>query len=228
MIFLVIIPSLFFALLAIFYSSFKLKQPALKLLTSSIRSKEKIKKSKTKSGKDLPFLRELKQSTVKSRASLMFFIAFASFCYSAMFQMSISMDELASELSAVMIMAIGLILAFTTLILAIPTVVNSNTKTIAMMQVFGYTYKDCKRCILDGYRPLAYFGFAVGTVYQFGLLKIMVSVVFKDIENVPEYNFDFAAFIICLITFIIVYEAVMYFYSLRIKQISVKEIMLEN
>ncbi len=56
----------------------------------------------------------------------------------------------------------------------------------------------------------------------------MVSVVFNGVENVPEYNFDFVAFAISLGTFIIAYELITYFYSLRIKHISIKEIMLEN
>lgn len=225
---LVIIPSLAFAVLSILYSMIKLKQPALQLLTSKTNSKLKIRKIKEKSKKDLPFISELKNSTVRSRISLLFFIAFASFCYSSMTQMSFSMDELASEMFSFMIITIGIVLSFTTLFLAVTTVVNSNTKTIAMMQVFGYSYNDCKKSILDGYRPLAYIGFAIGTFYQFGLLKIMVSVVFKDVKNVPEYNFDFVALAISLITFIVIYEIIMYFYSLRIKHISTKEIMLEN
>ena len=225
---LVILPSVIFAILSVLYSLIKLRQPALQLLTAKGKTKYKIKKLKNKTDKNLPFITELKKSTVKSRASLVFFIIFASFCYSAMTQMSFSMDELASEMFSFMTITIGLVLSFTTLFLGITTVVNSNTKTIAMMQVFGYSYKDCKNSILNGYRPLAYIGFAIGTVYQFVLLKITVSVVFKDVANVPEYNFDFVAFAFSLVTFIIVYEFIIYFYSLRIKHISIKEIMLEN
>lgn len=225
---LVILPSVIFAVLSVLYSLIMLKQPALQLLTSKGKTKDKIKKLKNKTDKNLPFITELKKSTVKSRASLVFFIIFASFCYSAMTQMSFSMDELASEMFSFMTITIGLVLSFTTLFLGITTVVNSNTKTIAMMQVFGYSYKDCKNSILNGYRPLAYIGFAIGTVYQFVLLKITVSVVFKDVANIPEYNFDFVTFTFSLVTFIIVYEFIIYFYSLRIKHISIKEIMLEN
>lgn len=228
LILLVIVPTLFFALLAVFYSYFKLKLPAMRLLTSHSKTKVKVKKHKSKSNQDLSFIKELKRSTVGSSISLMFFIAFASFCYSAMTQMSFSMNDLASEMFAIMVMTIGVVLAFTTLFLAITTVVNSNTKTIAMMQVFGYSYNDCRNCILSGYRPLAYAGFVIGTIYQFVLLKITVSVIFKDVKNVTEYNFDIPAFIIALISFIVLYEAIMYVYSLRIRKISVKEIMLEN
>lgn len=228
LVFLVVVPTLFFAVLAVLYSFLKLKQPALNLLTSYQKTKSKIKKHKKETDKDLPFISELKSSTVKNSKALIFFIAFASFCYSAMTQMSFSMDDLASEMFAFMTMTIGLVLAFTTLFLSITTVVNSNTKTIAMMQVFGYSYKDCKNSILNGYRPLGYIGFAIGTIYQYGLLKGTVTIIFKDVENVPEYNFDVPVFFISLITFIVFYELIMYFYSMRIKNISIKEIMLET
>ena len=93
-------------------------------------------------------------------------------------------------------MLIGVILAFTTLIMAISTVVNGNRKTIAIMRVFGYTQKQCCSALLGGYRPLSYAGFAVGTVYQYLLLKIMITVVFSSIEGVPEYNFNFTVMLI--------------------------------
>lgn len=122
---------------------------------------------------------------------LVFFIIFASFCFSAMTQMSFSMRDLSNEMMGVMMLVIGLVLAFTTLFLAITTVINGNTKTIAMMRVFGYSQKECCRAILGGYRPLSYIGFAIGTIYQYALLRIMVDIVFKEVEGVPAYKFDF-------------------------------------
>ena len=47
------------------------------------------------------------------------------------------MKDLSSEMMGVMMLVIGLVLAFTTLFLAITTVINGNIKTIAMMRVFG-------------------------------------------------------------------------------------------
>ena len=51
--------------------------------------------------------------------------------------------------------------------------------------------------------------------------------VFKDVGNVPEYGFDFKAFIVTLVLFVLVYELVMYMYSRSIKRLSVKSIMIE-
>jgi predicted lysophospholipase L1 biosynthesis ABC-type transport system permease subunit len=144
-----------------------------------------------------------------------------------MTQMSASMKELSSVMMGIMIMLIGLVLACTTLFLAITTVIQGNTKTIAMMRVFGYSKKDCCGALLGGYRPLAYIGFAVGTIYQYALLRIMVDIVFKDVEGVPVYKFDFPAMFISLAAFAVIYEIIMYVYSEKIKKISIKEIMLE-
>lgn len=227
-VFMVIIPSLIFALLSVVYGCFKLRLPVLSLMNLGTKAKSKIKnhKAKTKSAK--PFLKDLKHSTLTSRGSLTFFIAFSSFCFAAMTQMSFSMKDLSSELMAAMIYVIGLTLSFTTLLIAVTTVINSNSKTIAMMRVTGYSCADCRRAILGGYRVPSYIGFFIGTGYQYGLLKIMVEIVFAGIDSVPEYEFDIPAFLITLALFAAVYELAVYLCSRRINKISVKEIMLES
>ena len=96
-----------------------------------------------------------------------------------------------------------------------------------MMKVFGYSQKECSKSIIDVYRPLSYIGFFVGTFYQYGLLRIMVDIVFKDFEGVPEYKFDFPMMFVSLVCFIIFYELIMNIYSKRIKNISIKEVMIE-
>ena len=141
--------------------------------------------------------------------------------------MSFSMKDLSSEMMGVMMLVIGLVLAFTTLFLAITTVISGNTKTIAMMRVFGYSQKECCRAILGGYRPMSYIGFVIGTGYQYGLLRLMVDIVFKDFEDVPVYKFDVPVMLVSLVCFITIYEILMYVYSEKIKKISIKEIMIE-
>lgn len=224
--FLVVLPSAAFSMLAVILAYIKLKRPVMSLLKEipDIKIKQ-FDSSKNKNKKELPFLVELKKATLKSKKTLIFYIAFAAFCFSAMFQMSFSMDELASEMFGIMIMLIGIVLACTTLFLGISTLTATNKKPVSMLRVEGYNIKQCQSAIFGGYRPIAYIGFAIGTVYQFTLLKIMVEVVFKDVENVPEYNFDFEAFIICLILFILLYELMMWHCSNKIRKSSVKEVM---
>ncbi len=221
---LVAVPTIAFAVISVLFAYLKLKSSVLDLLRGKRTYKVKIGKEGTK---NTPFLKNLRAVTLKNRKSLVFFAAFSAFCFSAMVQMSFSMKELASETFAVMVLSIGLILAFVTLFLSLSSIVSGNTKTIAMMHVFGYDDTDCSRYILGAYRPISYIGFAIGAVYQYGLLRLMVSVVFADVGNVPEYDFDFKAFIVTLIMFAIAYELVMYLYSRRIKRLSVKGIFLE-
>jgi len=221
---LAVVPAIAFSALSVLYACLKLKRPVLDLLREKQVYKTKVNGKETK---DMPFLKDLTGSTIRSRKILVFFIAFSAFCFSAMVQMSMSMKELSSESFAFMMISIGLILAFITLFLSLSSVVKGNVKTIAMMRVFGYSSRDCSRAVLGAYRPFSYIGFVIGTIYQYMLLKIMVSIVFADVSNMPEYSFDFKACVITLALFIITYEIAMYGYSQQIRKLSVKSIMLE-
>ena len=221
---LIVLPTVFFVLLAVVYAFFKLKKPVIMLIKDI--QKVKVRKEKREE-KERPFMRDLRVCILRSRKTPVFFVGFSAFCFSAMTQMSMSMDELASETMAVMILTIGLILAFMTLMMSLSGAVKSNAKTIAMMKIFGYSERECSGAVLGGYRPVSYIGFAVGTAYQYFLLRIMVDIVFADVENIPEFKFDFTAFAISLVLFFITYELFMYIYSQRIKKLSIKSIMLE-
>ena len=220
---LVILPTIIFGFIAVFYSVFKLNQPTINLLKGITKTKVNAKDYKDKKS----FVSEMKTSVLKSRKTLVFFIGLSSFCFASMIQMSASMNELASTMMMLMILIIGIVLAFTTLYIATTTVIRSNQKNIAMMRVFGYDSIDCKKAVLDGYRPPAYIGFAIGTIYQYGLLKIMVSIVFKDIAGTPDYKFDWLMFAITLVIFILVYEGIMLIYGYMMKKIPLKQIMDE-
>ena len=197
--------------------------PCVNLLKGIVKVKGKTKNTKDKK----TFVAEMRSSVLRSRKTLVFFIAFSSFCFSAMIQMSASMKDLSSEMMGLMMLIIGVVLAFTTLYIAVTTVIRSNQKNIAMMRVFGYDSADCKRSVLDGYRPAAYIGFIIGSVYQYALLRIMVDIVFSGVEGIPEYEFDFLMFFITLAVFIVVYEGVMFAYGQSMKKIPLKQIMNE-
>ncbi|MDE6733639.1 MAG: ABC transporter permease [Oscillospiraceae bacterium] len=223
LLFLVILPTAAFALMSVGYGLIKLKTPVLELL----KGKSTANVKHVRGGEKPTFLREMKSATVRSRKSLVFFIGFASFCYSAMVQMSLCIDKLASEMMALMTLMIGIILAFVTLFIAAATIVRSNAKSVSIMRVFGYSGKECSSAVLNGYRPAAVIGFAVGSAYQYLLLKIAVDVMFKDVENVPEFDFNFRALIVAAVSFVIVYEAVIFFCSRRLGKLSLKQIMLD-
>lgn len=220
---LVMVPTLIFGLISVGYSLLKLHQPCVNLLRGTVESKGKNRDGKDKKS----FVDEMKSSVLRSRKTLVFFIVFSSFCFSAMIQMSASMKDLASEMMGFMMFMIGVVLAFTTLYIAVTTVIRSNQKNIAMMRVFGYDSSDCKRSVLDGYRPAAYIGFAIGSIYQYALLRVMIDIVFAGVEGVPEYEFDFPVCFITLGVFIVVYEGVMFAYGQSMKRIPLKRIMSE-
>ena len=205
-IYLVIIPTIIFGVLSMIYANRKLKTPALDLIKGS----EKIKIKKIKIDEDKSFLKQL-----------------SVFCFANLIQMGFSMNDLASPLMKWMMYIIGIVLSAVTMLLAMNTLIKNQKKNIGMMRVFGYQMKECRKYILDSYRIVSYIGFALGTIYQYFLLKIMVEIVFKDIE-VPEYSFNFKLFLITLGIFIIVYELLIRYYSRKLNKIPIKEIMLDS
>lgn len=222
----VILPTAAFSLLSVLYAVLRLKNPVLSLLREKQQEYIKIKKQKSEKAKS-SFLKDLRKNNLKDKKALVFFIFFSSFCFSAITQMSFSMKDLSSEMMGIMMLLIGLVLAFTTLYIAVTTVIRRNTKSISLMRAFGYSHKECCNSVLGGYKPISYIGFALGTVYQYALLRIMVDLVFKDIEGMPVYKFNFTVMLISLASFIVIYEIMMYVYSEKIKKISIKEIMSE-
>lgn len=222
--YLVLLPAAFFMILSVFYAYFRMKRPVLHLLKDIRETKSKIRK---KEMENLPFLQDLRNNTLRSRKILVFFIGFSAYCFSAMTQMSMSMKELASENFAWIMVTIGLILAFMILFLSLSSVMRANTKTIAMMKVFGYSKQECAKALLGGYRPVSYVGFVLGTVYQYALLKIVVTVVFADFADMPEFHFNWKALLVSLPLFILAYEFILALYAKEIEKVPIKEIMLE-
>jgi len=126
-IYLVVLPALSFSVLSVLYSYFKLKLPALALIKGTSTVKNKKVKVNSKQGKDVPFLRELKYSTLRSRFSLVFFIWLAAFTFAACVVMSFSISEFGTgDLMAVLMAGIGIVIAVTALLIAITTVIKGN------------------------------------------------------------------------------------------------------
>ena len=145
-----------------------------------------------------------------------------------MVQMGASMEDLSTETMGLMILIIGLVLAVTTMFMAVTSLIKNNVKTVSMMKVFGYSVRECALSVFGGYVPFAFLGFAVGTAYQYGLLSLMVNIVYKDVAAVPDYNFNVPVFFITLACFVVLYTAVMALYAFKLSKVSVKEVMLEN
>ncbi len=222
---LLVLPVVFFSALSVGIALYKLRLPALSLIRGEgkPRKLKKIKQSK----RDRSFISELGVNVLNDKKLLAFFVAFGGFCFSAMTQMGLSMRVYASDMMGIMILIMGLVLAFVSLYLAMSTVTNGNKKKIAMLKVTGYSLKETAIAVLGLYHIPAFIGALIGSAYQYGILAVMVNIVFASFESVPEYSFDWAAFGICMAIYIVVYELINLAYALIISKTSVKAIMSE-
>ena len=58
------------------------------------------------------------------------------------------------------------------------------------MKAFGYTNRECQSHILAPYRFWAYLGFVLGTVYQYGIMEILIGVIKDTVPGKIEHHFD--------------------------------------
>ena len=217
-------PTVLFSLIAFCFALIKLKCPVMDL----IKGKESKAKAGKREDKERGFLKEVCFKTLSSKKLLTFFFAFSAFCFSAMVQMGLSMEDLTSETMGIMILVIGLVLAAVTAFMSVTALINANVKTASLMKAFGYTAAERFFSVLGGFIPFAFVGFGVGAAYQYGLLQLMINVVFADVEGVPTYEFNVPVFFITLGTFVAAYAALFAVYFVKFGKISVKEVMLEN
>ena len=127
----------------------------------------------------------------------------------------------------VLILGIGIVLAIISMLMAMTSLVKNNTKNIALMKTMVYTQKECFVTIFSSYIIFLIVGFFVGTVYEYGLLSLMINTIFKDVENVPEYTFNVKIFFITLASFIVLYSLTFVYYMFKANKSSIKEIMLD-
>lgn len=48
--------------------------------------------------------------------------------------------------------------------------------------------------------------------------------IFSDVADMPEYNFNLRALLVALAAFIVSYEAIMFLYSFRLKKLTLKRV----
>jgi len=223
-IFLVAVPFVLFSFLACGYAYLTLRRPVMQLLRGA---EEKVGKGNVKQKRGT-FLAEMRRQSVCRKKTLAFFITFSCFCFASMVQMGFSMEDLSAESMGTIILAIGVTLAVVSMLMAVTSLVRANEKSLSVMKAFGYSVFQRTYAIFGGYVPFLFLGFGVGTVYQYGLLRFMVNVVFSDVGQIPHYEFDVPVFFGTLGAFILCYAAVFGFYTWKINRISVKAIMAEN
>lgn len=225
--FLVVLPTLSFAALAVLYASYCLRLPALDLLKRVSPSRKPPKRKTVKQiRKDRPFLKDLSASLLWSRKLLIFFVIFGSMCFSAMIQLSFGMKELTDETIQIMMMSIGTVLSVAILYLSLGVLLQENQETLAIMKVFGYSRNECHKSLFAPYRILAFLGFVLGTGYQYGIMQLLLRLMEKSIAQKVDYDFDFGVCLMTLLVFVLVYESLIYLSSRRLDQLTIKQVML--
>lgn len=226
---LTLIPAMIIALVTFLSAIAKLQKSALSLITGKDDKQKKAKASKdiAKPSKDRPFLKQMPISVLKSRKMLIFFALFASFCFTGNLQVAMSMKPYTSDVMRWMMIIIASIIAAMAHLLSMSSLIAGNRRSISLMRLMGYTQKECRKAVLDVYRPFAYGGVIIGSLYAYGLMYYMVNVLFKDVEGVEPYSFDWIALLISTAIFAVVYEISIYLFSKKIEKIDPKLIMME-
>ena len=222
---LVILPTIFFMLLAIGYARRQLQTPALRLLKKS-PSPIKVNRRKRAPKKDKSFLKELSSSLIWGRKSILFFVVFGSMCFAAMVQLSFGLRDYTDDIIQTMMIMIGLILSFSILFLSLGIVVSESRETLALMKAFGYTDRECQSHILAPYRFWAYLGFVLGTAYQYGIMEILIGVIKDTVPEKIEHHFDGNVCFWTLIGFVVVYESLFYLSNRKLQKQTIKEVLL--
>lgn len=217
---LVVAPTAIYGALACLFAGISLRKPIGEIMRGK---SEKFKKTKNEKSKDRPFLIEMFVKSVTTKKLLTIFITFGAFCFSAMVQMAFSMKEVSANSFAEFILVIGLVLTVVVSFMSVTSLINANTENISIMRALGYNLKECICAVLGGFIPFLFLGFALGTVYQFGLLSLMVNIIFADVEGVVNYTFNVPLMFITLAAFIVFFGVLVFIYSLKISKISVKQ-----
>ncbi len=221
----VILPSLLYLVISIFYVLFNLNVPTIHLLKQINLTNKKIRKRRFRQYKN--FFKELRATVLFSNKTLLFFVIFASLSFSSMIQMAFGMRDFVDGTIRIMMMIIGVILSLSILLISLEVIASSNIKNISILNIMGFSKSECSKIVLSGYRVVAYIGFAVGTVYQYFLIRALLKVLSKKLDSETTYNFDLISVIGSFIAFILIYEIFILYYSNNIKGLNVKKIMME-
>ncbi len=225
----VLMPAAVTSILTVVFARFKLLKEPLDMIknNTSVKTKKRVKPARNKPHKKYrTFMRELKSSMRRNHTVLYVFVGISVWAFSTCIQMAFTMTDIGMQWSASAISAvIGVIMGFVTLTVAAEYVVSVNKPYISVMKAHGYTDRECGRTLLDDYRPMGLIGFALGSVYQYFLMKLMVSLFAGAYDVTVE--FSVVGFFVTLAAYIIYYEGLMLFYKRKISDIPLKQAVSE-
>ncbi|MCL2234700.1 MAG: hypothetical protein FWC11_02715 [Firmicutes bacterium] len=219
----VVMPTVLFTLLSIFYAKFKLKKRPLELITGAKKTKpSKLNQKLQSKNSDRPFIKELRRNMLFSSIALIFFMALSGFGFGAQIQMAFSMQQVSQDVTMAMIFVVmGLVLGVVPMLLSLNFIMAKNRKHLAILKAYGYSEREISKAMFGGYRIVTYVGFAIGTAFQFMITMVVAGIYELD----GGVSFHWIGFIIVLPTFILFFESLMFLYRWRISKVPLKEIM---
>lgn len=214
-----ILPALVFTGFAYLIAYLKLSRKPLDMIKGSKNKKAKmIKEKKT-------FLKTLKSTVFKNHISLVIFVGFASLCFGASVQMSFSLDQLdTSPFFFWMMLIIGILLGVTILYLAFSFTYSENKEYVSLMKGYGYSDVEIIKVLYGGYIYVTVIGFAVGTVYQYGLFQLLLNV-FAETTDI-SFSFSFAGLGYTLLIFVPTYLLINVYFYYKLQRLSIKDALL--
>ncbi|MBO5525251.1 MAG: FtsX-like permease family protein [Clostridia bacterium] len=215
--FYVVVPAVAFSLLGVLFAYRKLKRSPLDLIRGTERQG---KTKKMKEGKT--FLSTLRKTVLFRHGSLILFVGFAALCFGGTVQMSFSMDGFGvSPMFFWMMFLIAILLGVSVLYLAFSFLFQANKEYVSLLKAFGYSDAECVKALFGGYVSVSVIGFAVGTVYQIGIIYLIIEL-FKDVAELT-YTFSVNGFFIALGLFVFTFAVIALYFFKKLKLLTLKK-----
>lgn len=216
---LLIVPGVIFGIAAYFIAYRKLaKRPLEMIRGGKSKRTKKLKEKKT-------FLKTLKHAMLKNHISLIVFVGFASLCFGATVQMSFSLNQLhVSSFFFWMMFGIGLLLGSSILYLAFSFAYTENREYVSLMKAYGYHDREALQTMYGGYALVTVLGFLIGTVYQYGLICLMIDL-FSETMLIA-FTFHPSGLVYTLLIFIPMYLLINLHFYFKLKKLPIKDALL--
>lgn len=222
----VLLTSLLLTAMAVGYAYHVLARPSLVLLKGSQTLRPPRKKG-PQGGRE-NFLSDLRASLFWRHKFLIFLVAFAAFCFAAMLQLALSLQDMMDVALQAMMIGIGLILSLSIFYLALLTLLSRHKDSVAILKAMGYSQRDCLSVTLCPYYGVVMLGFLLGSAYQFGIMRLIIWLVVGQGSQMVDSSFKWVNFVLAGFLLVLVYTGFNVYFSRRLAQVPIKTILLSE
>ena len=222
----VLLTSLLLTAMAVGYAYHVLARPSLVLLKG--RQTLRPPRKKGQQGGRENFLSDLRASLFWRHKFLIFLVGFAAFCFAAMLQLALGLQDMMDVALQVMMIGIGLILSLSIFYLALLTLLSRHKDSVAILKAMGYSQRDCLSVTLHPYYGVVMLGFLLGSAYQFGIMRLILWLVVGQGSQMVDSGFNWVNFVLAGFFLVIVYTGFNVYFSRRLAQVPIKAILLSE